>query len=434
MVKKSKNKDKIKPTLKSFNCRSCGSTVNIKILGNTINVTCSSCKAIIDANDPNFKILQEGTSKRTQEPEIPLNSRGKLFGVLWEVTGFLVKSDGPYYWTEYLLFNPYHGYRWLVEVDGHFAFYKRIHKSFAYNTYTKNISYKSNGYKIYNRGLAKVEYVEGEFFWRVKKGDTTEVADFINPPYGLSCEQKLGEVNWTLGHHVDQQRVIDAFKLKDGLLASAGVGALQPSPARARFQKYFKTLVASLAIIAIVQVLRMVHADNKLVHSDVIEYTRSISPNYKRGESNSYKSEVFSISGGKSNVKLWAKSKIRNAWIYLDALLVDAKTQKGIPISLEISYYRGYDWSEGSLDSSKFAYNVPDGDYYLNIKTRGGGSLRNSELITIKVYRDTIIYFNLIFSLVLIGILPLVTYLASFNFETQRWSNSDYSPYVHWDN
>ena len=50
-----------------------------------------------------------------RELELPLGARGTLRGVEWEVIGYLRRSEhGSYGWEEYLLFNPYYGYRWLI--------------------------------------------------------------------------------------------------------------------------------------------------------------------------------------------------------------------------------------------------------------------------------------------------------------------------------
>lgn len=422
---KSSNIKKIKPALKSFNCRNCGSVVEIKILGQTLNVTCPSCKSIIDANDPDYKVLQKGLKKKLYAPHVPLNSRGKLHGILWEIIGFLVKEDAGYEWQEYLLFNPYEGYRWLVEVNGHFAIYKRIHNNPKYN-YLSDINYRGQKFRLFNKGKAKVIYVEGEFFWRVKRGDVTFVEDYIAPPQGLSLEKTENEQSWTFGHYVKSETIKQVFKVKGSLLQEYGVGALQPSPFKESFQQNFKWLIWSLLILTFIHVLRSISAENELVYQRSFVHQRN---SIKDLEKNQFKSETFHLSGGKSNVKLSAYANVSNSWIYLDALLVDAKTQKGIPIPLEVSYYFGSDWSEGSRRNSEYIFNVPDGDYYLNIRTEAGGSHAASNNISIELYRDGVINLNLWIAYILIIIGPLFILFKRYSFEKRRWSNSDYSPY-----
>lgn len=415
---------KFKPSVKTFSCKNCGYTVEIKIIGQTLNVTCPACNSIIDANDPDFKILQKGLNAKQYTPDIPLNSRGKLNGVLWEVIGFLVKKDSIYYWREYLLFNPYKGYRWIVDNDGHFSIFKRIHSVPSYNNNFsgEKVNYRGQSFKLFNRGSANVVYVEGEFFWRVKRGDVTSVEDFILPPRGLSVERSTNEFTWTLGYHLEKEAIEKAFKL-DSLSEPIGVGTLQPSPFKKNFQKAIWPLVFSLLLITIIHVFRYMTADKAVVYRSLITHEKTSL------KGNQFKSGVFRLTGGTSNVKLSAWADVSNSWVYLDALLVDANTQKGIPIGLEVSYYRGSDWSEGSRNNSKYAFNVPDGEYYLNIKTQSGGRYQKTNNINIKLFRDAVVTWNLWIAYVLILIGPAFILLRRFNFEKKRWSNSDYSPY-----
>src|SRR5690606_924595 len=49
---------------------------------------------------------------------LPLHIRGEFEGQTWEIVGIVwreVVADGSVYpWQEFLLFNPYAGYRWLI--------------------------------------------------------------------------------------------------------------------------------------------------------------------------------------------------------------------------------------------------------------------------------------------------------------------------------
>ena len=46
-----------KPKVKTFSCKSCGASVEVKYPGTSMSVVCQSCHALIDLTDPNFKIL-----------------------------------------------------------------------------------------------------------------------------------------------------------------------------------------------------------------------------------------------------------------------------------------------------------------------------------------------------------------------------------------
>ena len=106
---------RVKPILKSFNCPNCGASLDIKAVGITVSVVCKSCKSTIDANDPNLKILKKAGNVRKVIPDIPIGSKGVFAGYTYECIGFIQKRDGTYFWMEYLLYNPYVGFKWLVE-------------------------------------------------------------------------------------------------------------------------------------------------------------------------------------------------------------------------------------------------------------------------------------------------------------------------------
>ncbi|MEJ7605177.1 MAG: hypothetical protein WKF37_02675, partial [Bryobacteraceae bacterium] len=67
--------------------------------------------------------MQQFQSIERFHPVIPLGTRGNLQGTRYEAIGFQMRGievDGiQYLWSEYLLFNPYQGYRYLTEYQGH---------------------------------------------------------------------------------------------------------------------------------------------------------------------------------------------------------------------------------------------------------------------------------------------------------------------------
>lgn len=424
LIKKSKKRkvkgNRVKPSLKSFNCMSCGAPVKVEVVGHTLNVVCPNCRAIIDARDPNFKILQKVNSARKEVPYLKIGSKGKLKGKLWQVTGFLVKSDSGYYWREYLLYNPYHGYRWLVEVDGHWVLYKKVYR--AVDDQSDSAHYKGKKFKLFNKGTAKVRYVEGEFYWRIKIGDEARVADYISPPEALSVEITKDEENWSLGYSIEAETIRRAFGVTRQPPFAKGVGMIQPSPVKKKLQEAMKPMTTALIALFLIFVMRGITASNNIVFSDRYDYKVYL------GSREPVKTREFDIKGGSTNIQLQGYANVVNSWVFIEGLLVDADTQKGIPLPLEISFYRGSDWKEGSKTNDHIINNVPPGRYYLSFNFRIGPTPPKS-YIELTVRRDVPINSNFIFACILIIIAPFFTFISSRNFEAQRWSNSDYNPY-----
>ncbi|MBV1689471.1 DUF4178 domain-containing protein [Novosphingobium sp. G106] len=101
----------------SITCPSCGGTIAIKAAGYSVTVACQYCGSVLDVANPDVKVIEEYHQAALSLP-LPLGSRGNLFEVEWEVVGYLSRGDGEANWSEYLLFNPYAGYRWLVHAEG----------------------------------------------------------------------------------------------------------------------------------------------------------------------------------------------------------------------------------------------------------------------------------------------------------------------------
>ena len=99
-------------------------TLTVRSFSQAVTIVCDSCHSILDAQDPRLKVLQKFKAATNEDaPLIPLGSRGTIRGVQYEVIGFqrrTIHVDGvPYSWHEYVLFNPFKGFRYLTEYKGH---------------------------------------------------------------------------------------------------------------------------------------------------------------------------------------------------------------------------------------------------------------------------------------------------------------------------
>src|SRR5688572_977979 len=111
------------PKVKTLQCPNCGGSIELRGYAQSINAVCIQCLSILDTRTPSLQVLQQFQAKERRKPLIPLGTRGKLSDTEYEVIGFQVRAievDGEVYeWSEYLLLNPYKGYRYLSEYQGH---------------------------------------------------------------------------------------------------------------------------------------------------------------------------------------------------------------------------------------------------------------------------------------------------------------------------
>ena len=92
-----------------------------------MSAVCGSCGTVIDTATPELQIIEAAEAAvRKLAPILPIGQRGKLFGTDYEIIGCVKRADPWSKWSEYLLFNPWQGFRWLVTFNGHWSFVTRL--------------------------------------------------------------------------------------------------------------------------------------------------------------------------------------------------------------------------------------------------------------------------------------------------------------------
>lgn len=416
--------------VKNFLCKNCGAPVTIRYPGVSLSVVCDNCHSVIDATDENYRILNSAANRGTYKLLIPLGQRGKLRGTEWECVGFMSRMDvkSLYYWQEYLLFNPYYGYRFLVEDRGKWNFVRMIKR----RPETENMDHIANldgeSYKIFNRGTARVIYVTGEFYWRVAVGEEVLAIDYVAPPLMLSLEKDNKEKVWSIGEYVTPQEVRTGFKLLNELPMPVGVAANEPCLGTAEWNKV-KTL---WIIFCLILTCGQCYFTTTSLNKNALTYTHDFPANTKAAD---LTTPVFVLDKDKADVQLTLHAPVKNSWFYVSGELVNNDTGESFPFERSIEYYYGTDsdgaWSEGSEYNSLMISSVPKGRYYINYDTESGEFKDLSDIVFgLIVSRDVPTYDNFLWTLFLITIWPVMSWLKIRQHEVSRWSNSDYNPYV----
>src|SRR6201998_2168456 len=194
------------PHVKSLNCPNCGATLTVRAFGQAVTIVCDSCLCILDAQDPKLQILQKFKAATGEDPPlIPLGTRGSIRGIVYEAIGFqrrTIHVDGiPYSWHEYVLFNPFKGFRYLTEYNGHWndgSILKALPEILPYASPPK-VKYLGETYRHFQTAKAGTSFVLGEFPWQVRVGEAVDVTDYVSPPRVLSSEKTGQEVTWSMG-------------------------------------------------------------------------------------------------------------------------------------------------------------------------------------------------------------------------------------------
>jgi len=423
---------------KVFSCPSCGAGVVIRAQGLTVSVVCGSCKAVIDATNENYRVISEAKEKIKVEPLIPLGTRGKLHGTLWEVIGFMRRSDGTgeYRWSEYLLFNPFKGFRWLTEFDGHWNYVIQTKEKLIFNeaeATAKTATCMNKNYSLFHEGKAKVIFVVGEFYWRVKVGEEVRVRDFICPPEILSCEISKDEKIWSIGEYIEPQTVRDAFKVTQLFPIANGVAPNQPSSYSSTASSLGGLWAFFGVFLFALQLYVMATAKNSEVYNGSFIYKPDDTEKQKV-------SPQFELQGDFKNVNFRLYSPVQNSWLEVEGDLVNDQTGDRFEFEQGVEFYSGVDsdgsWSEGSHFSNRTLSSIPAGLYHLNVQATGPLSNQwdpkikiQEQTYSIQVTRDVVTWSNFLWSLVYLSIIPVFVIWRARSFEASRWSASDYSPY-----
>lgn len=413
-----------------FNCPSCGAGVTIRAAGQSVTVACGSCAAIIDSANDNYKIIQQSAKFGRRTQVIPLGQRGKLHGTLWEAIGYMERSDGSgdYCWSEYLLFNPQKGFRWLTEFNGHWNFVlttKNLPKK-DYNG-RERATYLHKDYYLFHSGTATVSYVIGEFYWQVKKGETVDVEDYISPPEILSREKNDSEVIWSIGIYIDAEDVRTAFQVNVAMPLQSSVAPNQPSSIAETAKYIGKYCRIFVCILITIQFALMIFSKNRTIFIEQFQFNPSDSDRMKV-------SPQFEIKGGTSNLEVIVSAPVSNSWIEVQSDLVNDENGQTHKFEQGIEFYTGNDffegsWSEGSQTSSVILSSIPSGKYHLNIEA-SGPALDSRFFLNVDIKQSVITWSNFFWALFVVSIFPLIAWLRSYFFEINRWSQSDFSPYT----
>ena len=414
------------PQVKAFQCPGCGGALTIRGLEQTESIACGSCGSIIDITDENFRIISTFQSRIKHQPLIPLGTRGKLRGETFEVIGYLrrkINVEGiDYEWSEYLLFNPYKGFRWLSEYNGHWNYIKstsntpKPQSSDSLST----VYYLGQPFPHFQTAAAQVSYVLGEFYWRVQVGESSQVSDYISPPLILSRECTEKEVVWSIGEYIEPKTLWEGFQLKTPIPPKIGIAPSQPSPLVAQARGIWKILLIFFLVALFIQALFLLFSANKLVYQDQMAF-------HLADKEKARVTEVFELTGRPSNVVIKSKATVDNSWIYLNLALINEETGNAYDFGREISYYHGYDggesWSEGGTSDEAVLSSVPPGRYYLRIEPDAAASSIN---YSIQVYRDVPSWSFFFMAMGGLAVYPLFYWWRRRTFEYYRWSESDH--------
>jgi len=414
------------PKVESLTCPNCGAPLTVRSMGRAVTIVCDRCHSILDARDPQLRILQHFEAATGDEvPLIPLGTRGKWRGADYEAIGFQVRSmevDGiPYSWREYLLFSPLKGFRYLTEYNGHWNDCSVV--TALPQVQETSAKYLGKTYKHFQTCYARTTFVLGEFPWQVAVNDeAVTVSDYVAPPYVLSSETAGSETTWTLGEYVHGADIWKAFGLPGLAPTPVGVYENQPSPLRDTAGRIWVAFLGLATALFVIFTANQLFSQQEQVFQEFYRFSPS-------SAEASFVTPEFELKGRTSDVEIRTDADVSNQWIYLNYALIDDDTGQAYDFGREVSFYTGVDSDgrrqEGSQHDRVILPSIPPGRYYLRIEPESDASLG---LIgyNVAVTRDVPVLGLYLLAFAALLLPALLISWRTYNFEQMRWAESDH--------
>jgi hypothetical protein len=364
-----------------------------------------------------------------------------LAGTLWETIGYMERTDqtGIYTWSEYLLFNPLKGFRWLTEYNGHWSFVVTTKDTPKKGNPTQ-VKYHNTKYQLFNKGTATVSYVVGEFYWQVRINEVVDLMEYISPPEILSMERSSEEIVWSIGQYTEADKVKEAFQIETPMPIQSGVAPSQPSTFTEETTSKIRNFWLSfLGILFFIQIGFCIGNSRETVYSGQIEFTPSSTEKTKATPS-------FEVKDRSTSLDIRFSSPVNNSWLEIGVDLVNDENGDIVEFEQGIEYYTGTDsdgaWTEGSTSTTEKVPSISKGKYHLNLEVTGPGlavatsidplspvKQEQSVVLDVEVKTGATLWSNFFLAVILLSLYPIFILWKRRRFEVSRWSESDFSPY-----
>ena len=422
---KSVKREAQKVAAKGMGCPNCAAPLTLTAPDKAERVACPYCNSLLDVNKGNLTWLKS-LAPKPDAPQfvLPIGAEGTFKDdTKFKVIGAVVRSvtiEGiSYFWHEYLLYNPMIGFRWLIHSDNHWNFVEPVNPADVVSSGT-SVSFNGKNFRIFQDAPAVVEFVQGEFYWRVEQGETVRAVDFVNAPLMLSQEITNNEMNWSVGVYMTNAEIEKAFNIAD-LPKPWSVAPNQPFTGGF----YIKYGLAMLALLFIVAVFMLPFSSSSTVLSETV----TLQPTASVTTPQTVFSKQFELKGNR-NVRITANAPVNNAFADLDIDLINEQSQNVETVNVPIEYYSGSDsdgaWTEGNQTQDATLSALPAGKYTLKV----AGTWQNFSQpmqVNVKVEQNVSRGVNFCCALVLLALLPLFGLIRKFTFESRKWSESMFS-------
>lgn len=414
-----------------MNCPNCAGALTLAAPDKTERVTCPFCGSLLDVNQGNLRFLKI-SEKNDYTFQLPIGAKGVLEnfadGAEFQIIGAMIRSVTvgglKYFWEEFLLYNPMIGFRWLVQSDNHWSFVESVNPAEVVFTDSTDsgtkdsLVFKDKNFYLFQDAQATVEFIKGEFYWRIEQGETVRTADYIAPPLMLAAESTEKEINWSLGTYVERNAVEKAFGAS-GLPSSFIIAPNQKFKHNALIRASFIVLAAFILVTALGSVF--FKSSGKRTAGTTQKF--SLSPQTSADAKTVVFSEPFYLERNKSSYTTISTELNYETWSAFNAELVPANASEN---RNDLSQVKpGGNPSREFTDKSQSFDVGASGEYQLRLEGNWQEWEKPLNLnISMNQYTPSEIPGSLLL-IFLLGGISLILFIYKYNFETRRWRNTD---------
>jgi hypothetical protein len=270
----------------------------------------------------------------------------------------------------------------------------------------------------------------GEFPWQVRVGESVMAEDYIAPPVVVSSEASNGEVVWSAGTYTSGATIWKAFNLQGSPPHPKGIYANQSSPYTGRVASLWKTYLILMALLMVFVIGTVV-----LTGMERQVFSQRYAFDTTSTSERSFVTPIFDITQRHRDVEVEIKTDLANDWAFFGLALISDDTGIAYDLGKEVSHYFGIDggeyWTEGGQTNRARFPNVPPGRYYLRVEPdMENDGRRHSVNYTLSVKSGVPSFGWFLVPFFLLPIPAIVFSLRAFNFENQRWAESDYGALI----
>lgn len=214
--------------VKQFKCPNCSTPLDLKNVGRSKSIVCSSCGSQIDLTTPEYQILGNvGKRVAPQVTPFQLGMKGAIQGQQYEIIGRVVYHDDEGdIWDEWLMLSAAGEYVWISDSanEGMALWHSFVPVSPVEPDQIaegESLVLRKERVTVRDQGSMRIDYLEGELTWKATVGDKVKYAEADSAHERISIEYSQDEIEFYWGEDLDRNQTAKAFGISQQL-ASGG--------------------------------------------------------------------------------------------------------------------------------------------------------------------------------------------------------------------